>query len=489
MLNSIEESPLNLIANPESLAFFGASNNISSMGTNLLLSVKSIGFEGPIYPVHPKEEKVLDFKAYRSVYDLPQAPDLAVIVLPTHIVNQTLEECGRKGIKRAIVVSGGFREVGGKGVVLERELREIADKHGIHILGPNCLGVANLRKRLNTTFIPNEGPAGFIGLASQSGSFITQMFSYLSMFGLGFSTAFSVGNEANIDIVDCMEYLGACPATKVIALYVEGIKRGSAFVETARSIVPQKPIVAFYVGGSEAGRQAGFSHTGSMAGPDRLYDGVFRQSGVIRAQSIGELFDFCWVLGNLPKPKGSRVLIQTHSGGPGAAGADACGRSGLEIPPLSKETIKRLTPFVPHTGSVNNPVDITFSRNPMHYLSDIPKVLLEEPNADMLMIYFLMPSKTVRRVLEHMDLSEEEIIEKSRKLVDAQCRSVARLFETNGKPIVGYTFHSLANKFIGGLIERGVPVFPSPERAARALRALVDYANLRDKIPPCTQQV
>ena len=353
MLNSIQESPLFPIANPGSIAFFGASNNIASMGTNLLLSVLALGFEGTIYPVHPKEECVQGLKAYRTVMDLPGVPDLAVVVLPTRIVTQTLEECGRKGLRHAIIVSGGFREVGGDGIGLENELVEIADRYGIRLLGPNCIGVVNRHHNLNTTFLQHEGSAGFIGMASQSGSFITQMFEYFSRYSLGFSTAFSVGNEANLDIVDCMEYLGICQNTKVIALYIEGIKRGREFVETARSIVPHKPIVALYVGGSDTGRQAGFSHTGALAGPDRLYDGIFRQGGVVRAHSVTELFDFCRVLGVLPKTKGRRVVIQTHSGGPGAAAADACGRAGLELPALSKETIEKLKPFVPHTGSVS----------------------------------------------------------------------------------------------------------------------------------------
>ncbi len=326
MIETIENSRLFRIANPRSIVFFGASNSIQAMGTNLLMSVQSLGYEGTVYPVHLKEKEVLGQKAYQSVMDLPEIPDLAVVVLPTKVVNHTLEECGKKGIKQAIVVSGGFREGGKEGIAREKELVRIAEKYEIRILGPNCIGVANPSFKLNTTFVPHEGPGGFIGLASQSGSFVTQMFNYLHRYSLGFSTAFSVGNEAVIDLVECMEYLGACPETKVIALYIEGIKRGRAFIETARSIVPHKPIVAFYVGGSEAGKKAGFSHTGSMAGPDRIYDGVFEQCGIIRGGSVTELFDFCWALGGLPRAKGNRVVIQTHSGGPGAAAADACGK-------------------------------------------------------------------------------------------------------------------------------------------------------------------
>ena len=482
MLKSIKESPLYPIVNPKSIAFFGASNNMTAMGTSQLMSLLALGFEGGIYPVHPKEELVQGLKAYRSVLDLPEVPDLAVMVLPTRIVPRTLEECGEKGIKHVIVVSGGFKEVGGQGPQLEKEIIEIADRHGICFLGPNCIGVANPHHKLNTTFLQHEGSPGFIGLASQSGSLVTQMFNYLAGYGIGFSTAFSVGNEANVDIIDCMEYLGACPNTKVIGLYIEGINRGRAFIETVKAIVPEKPVVALYVGGSQAGKRAGFSHTGAMAGPDRLYDGMFSQSGIIRAQSATELFDFCWALGSLPKPKGPGVVIQTHSGGPGAAAADSCGRAGLELPSLSEKTIEKLAPFVPHTGSIKNPVDLTFTKNPLDYFSEIPKALIEDDNTDILLMYLLIPSHTIKRALEQMGLTDEQVTEQSARLIGSQGKSIASLFETHGKPVLGYTFRSLKEQFIWKLLERGVPVFPGPERAARAIKALVRYTELREKI-------
>lgn len=477
MIESIEESPLYQIANPKSVAFFGASNHINSMGTNLLLSLQAAGFEGPIYPVHYKENRVLGLEACRSVLDLQDVPDLAVIVLPTRIVNSTLEACGRKGIPTAVIVSGGFKEVGGEGIALEKELTEIADRYGIRVLGPNCLGVANLHRRVNTTFVPYEGEPGFIGLASQSGSLVTQMFDYLAKLGLGFSTAFSVGNEADIDLIDAMEYLALCPHTRVIALYIEGIRRGREFVEAARSIVHHKPIVALYVGGSETGRQAGFSHTGALAGPDELYDGMFRQSRIIRARSVTELFDFCWVLGSLPPPKGRKVVIQTHSGGPGATAADSCGRAGLDLPPLSDETIKKLAPFVPHTGSVSNPVDLTFTKNPTAFYSSIPEVLIQEKGADTLLIYFFTSNQVIKRGLQQTGLAPEQVADQALKLVDEQCRSIARLIRNSDKPVVGYTFRGLDDPSIRGLMDRGIPVFSGPERAARAIAALVQYAG------------
>jgi acyl-CoA synthetase (NDP forming) len=327
-----------------------------------------------------------------------------------------------------------------------------------------------------------EGAPGFIGMASQSGSFVTQMFNYLSRHALGFSTAFSVGNEATIDIVDCMEYLSACPDTRVIALYIEGIRRGRAFVEAARSIVPKKPIVAIYVGGSETGSRAGFSHTGALAGPDRLYEGIFRQSGIIRAQSIIELFDICWMLGSSHRITGRRVVIQTHSGGPGAEAADACGRAGLELPPLSPATIERLSHLLPHTGSIGNPVDFTFGKNMMDYFSAIPEALLEEKNADVLLYYFSMPNRTLERMLKHMGVPSDQIAALAPELLDAQCEAIINLIETHDKPFAGYTFQSIYDKLVRRLVERGIPIFQGPERAVRAIATAFQYTRLRAKI-------
>lgn len=482
MITNIEESPLYRIADPRNLAFYGASNSARSMGSNLLMSTLEMGYKGTIYPIHPKEKEVQGFKAYTSILDAPEIPDAAVMVLPTKLVNSALDECGRKGVKSVIIVTAGFKEVGGDGPRLQKEIEETADKYGIRILGPNCIGVANPHKNLNTTFVPYEGKPGFIGLASQSGSFVTQMFNYLSHYGLGFSTAFSVGNEANIDIVDGMEYLALCPNTKVIGLYIEGIKRGREFVDAARAIAPDKPIVALYVGGSETGKKAGFSHTGSLAGPDELYEGVFRQSGIIRAHSINELFDYCWVLGSLPLPRGNRAVVQTNSGGPGAAAADSCGRAGLDLPPLSAETIEKLSDLVPHTGSLNNPVDVTFSRNPQDFYTVIPEILLQDPNVDMLMPYYMTPDAVVQRNIEQMGVSGDKAVVEAKKVMQAFAASVLKMVKEQDKPIVGYSWRDLNESFTKELIDGGFPVFPDAQRAARAMGAMVHYKKLRDKI-------
>ncbi len=482
MLRMIQESPLYKISNPDSIAFFGASNNFDSMGSHLMASPLALGFKGPIYPIHPKEERIMNLKAYRSILDLPETPDLAVIVLPAGIVCRTLEECGQKGIRHAIVISGGFKEVGGSGTELEKKLLEVADKYGIRFIGPNCIGVSNQRHRINTTPLPYQNVPGFIGMASQSGSFITQIYNHLHNLNLGFSTAFSVGNEANIDIVDCMEYFKACPHTKVIALYIESIRRGREFLKVARKIVPHKPIVALYPGGTEEGRKAGLSHTGAMAGPDPLYNGIFQQGGVIRAKSVTELFDFCLVLGNALRPAGNRVVIQTGAGGPGATAADACGRAGLKLPNLSPETIEKLAPLTPDTASINNPVDFTFHRGHMDFYRIVPRILLEDENTDVLLIYFLLPLEMVERLIGNSGVLGEHIHEEAIKFIEGQCREVGDMVEESGKPVVGYTFLDPNELFVRRLLELGVPVLPGSERAARALGAMVRYTELRKKI-------
>ena len=474
---SISDSPLYKLINPDNIAFFGASNNFGSMGTSQLASLLGLGFEGNIYPVHPKEPTVLGLKAYQSVADLPETPDLAVIILPTRIVLDTVTQCGEKGIKNAIIVSGGFREVGAKGRDLEQTLIQITHRYGMRFLGPNCLGVANPHHKLNTTFLPYQGDAGFLGMVSQSGSFITQMFDYLSRVGMGFSTAISVGNEADIDLVEGLKYLAACPHTKVINLYIETIRNPKEFIEVAGAVTLKKPVIAYYVGGSESGKQACLSHTGALSGPDRLYDGVFRQSGIIRAWSIEELFDMGALLGSVPAPQGDRVVIQTHSGGPGAVAADACDREGLKIPSMPDSVKKELSTLVPHTGSIGNPVDITFSKDRLAYFSSIPGCLLDADHFDILLIYLLLPKHMFTRMMESLGVPENQIATETEKLIDELADKIEELVQTYGKPVIGFSFHSQEAFVIKRLRARNIPVMQSPHRAARAIAALCRYTN------------
>jgi acyl-CoA synthetase (NDP forming) len=268
----------------------------------------------------------------------------------------------------------------------------------------------------------------------------------------------------------------------VIALYIEGIRKGRAFIEAARRIVPHKPIVAYYIGGSEGGRKAGFSHTGALAGPDPLYNGVFQQSGIIRARTIEELFDFCWVLGSCPVPSGNNVIIQTHSGGPGAAAADACDRSSLRVSSLQAGTLEKLRAYIPHTGSVDNPVDLTFSKNPLDYFHSIPKILLEDETGNGLLIYFLIPARMVHQALEGMGIPKEKIPEQAEQVIQNLADSVSSLREKQEKPVFGFSFRGRDDSLILALQDKGIPVLPSPERAAAAMGALVKYSRFREKL-------
>jgi len=282
------------------------------------------------------------------------------------------------------------------------------------------------------------------------------------------------------DLVDCIEYLGECPQTKVIALYVEAIRRGRDFFRVAREVSKKKPIVAYYVGGSESGRKAALSHTGALAGPDQLYEGIFKQCGIIRATSIEELFDLCYVLGSQPVPKGNRLAILTHSGGPGAAAADTAERCGLRLARFSPQTIEALSDHVPHTASVGNPVDLTFNRNPGDYMQILPRILLRDQVVDSLFIYLLIPFYRVTQTLEATGMNPQEAAVLAKDFIANQCESVAQIALESGKPVVGGSFCPRTEPFIRELQDRGVPVLPSPERAVKALAGLAQYAASKE---------
>lgn len=479
---SLQDSPLYQVLNPKSVVFFGASNRFTAMGSHQLNSLLEMGFPGPVYPVHPKEKTVQGLTAYGSAADLPETPDLAVMVLPTDLVADALAQCGRKGIKRAVIVSGGFNEAGPQGTGKEQELLKVAREYGIRLVGPNCIGVANPHHGLNTAFHVYDAKPGFIGMASQSGSFVTQMYQYMKPLGLGFSAAVSVGNQADLDLLDCLEYLAEDPNTKVIALYVEGLKRGREFMEAARRISPKKPIVAYYVGGSETGRKAGFSHTGALAGPDKVYDGLFRQAGIVRAASVEELFNFAWVLGSCPPMAGRDMLVLTHSGGPGAALADALGRAGLRLSELSAQSLARLEGLVPKTASLANPVDLTFTKDPLAYAGALPAALIKDENSQGMIMYTLLPGEKAERVLKEMGVPESETPAVAAQMAREQRDSLARISREGDKPFIGFTFWGYSDPMVAGLREIGFPVLDGPVAAARSMAALASYSEMRQRI-------
>lgn len=475
----MNENPFYAIMNAESIAFFGASNNPMKMGTIQLMQLIHGEYKGKVFPVHPSEKTVLGIEAHDSVMKLPIIPDLAVLVLPTRIVPDIIEECGKKGIKRAVIVSGGFKERGHEGIELENKLKYIAGKYGIRFVGPNCIGVINAKNNLNFTFFQYLLGEGSMGLLSQSGTYVTQVLNHLNNLGISFSKAISLGNEADIDLVDGIEYLGDDPETKAIALYIETIRRGKKFVEAAKRVSMKKPIVAYYVGGTEAGARSGMSHTGSMGGNDAVHDGMFRQCGIVRAPSIERLYDWAWAMSVTPLPAGRRIAIVSHSGGPVTSMADACSRLGIEVPFLSEPTRQKLAPFVPATGSTANPIDLTFSMNPGVMMYDIPKVLIESGEVDAVLIHGIMGSSFIRSMKKSnpglIDVDESQM----EKMVAFLHSGLIKITKEMKFPALTSSFNDRTDGAVDFLMQHRIPVYPSPERAVEAMAALMQYAQWR----------
>lgn len=478
----MENNPLEQLMNPKSIATVGAGNNPMKMGAIQALSIVKDGFPGKFYPIHPTEKEVFGCRAYPSAFDLPEAPDLVMFVLPAHLVVQILDDFGRIGTRRAIVITAGFGETGPAGRELEDRLKETALRHGIRFLGPNCMGIVNSSLPLNVTVMPLQGPPGLLGMASQSGTYITQTLPYLQGRGIRFSKAVSVGNEGDIDIIDALEYLGHDEQTGAIALYIEGLKDGGRFLETARRITPRKPVVAQYVGGTEAGARAGSSHTGALAGPDYLYDGLFRQAGIIRVDSVEELYSQGWVLASQPRLRGRRIAVLTNSGGPGTAMAHTCNEGGLEVPAFSEELQGKIKEHLPVQGSAKNPVDLTFHMNAEVLSTTLPELILQSGEVDGLVMHGLMGGGFLKAIYPHLsdllgEMSEEDFaFQFSRNL-----EKPLSLPGKYGLPVVMSSFFGREDNYTAAFQDRNVPVLDGPEKAARGMLALHRYNLVRER--------
>ncbi|MBW1710981.1 MAG: CoA-binding protein [Deltaproteobacteria bacterium] len=473
----MSENPLHVIMNAKSVAFFGASNNPLTMGTHQITHLINESFEGTVWPIHPKEKTVLGVKAYNSVADLPETPELAVIVVPTHIVTEILDQCGQKGIKRAVIISGGFKERGEEGEKLEIKLKEVARKHQIRFVGPNCIGVINAHRKFNLTVYPYLTGPGPMGVLSHSGTYVTQVIPYLAKRGIRYSKAVSLGNEADIDLVDALEYLGQDPETKAIALYIESIRRGREFVETARQVSLKKPIVAYYVGGTEAGARSGSSHTGAMGGNDIIHDFAFRQCGIIRAPTVERLYDWAWALATTPTPKGRRVGIISHSGGPLTSMADACARNDIEVPLFTPETQNKLASFVPKTGSTANPVDFTYSTNINDMLNTVPNIVFEAEEVDAILIHGIGGFGLIKDMGQDalgilpMDFSKLE------SEMAKMHHGIIALQKEKSYPVITASFTDHTDAAVNYLLKNDVPFYSTPERAVLAMSAVMRYAE------------
>jgi acetate---CoA ligase (ADP-forming) len=447
---------LDPILRPGSIAVVGASRQPGTIGHQVVSNLVRHGYTGVVYPVNPRASSIHSIPAYASVGDIPGAVDLAVVVVPKEYVLEVVDQCGAKGVKGLVVISAGFREVGGAGAERERELVDRVRRHGMRLVGPNCMGVMSTAPELsmNATFAPSMPPAGPVSLMSQSGAMGVTILDYAAEYGIGINDFVSVGNKPDVSGNDLVQYWAADERTRVILMYLENFGNPRTFTRLARKITKRKPIIVVKAGRTGAGARAASSHTGALAGLDVATDALLAQCGVIRVDTVEELFDMAMAFGTLVPPAGNRVAIVTNAGGPGIITADACEGRGLEVVPLSEATQASLREVLAAEASVRNPVDMIASATPESYRLVLDRVLSDE-NVDAAIAAFVPP----------LGIKQEEV---AQAIVEAkrnhQKPVLAVLMGREGLP---------AGR--AQLKEAGVPGYIFPESAAKALAAMYRY--------------
>ncbi|HBZ69792.1 MAG TPA: hypothetical protein DEP35_08695 [Deltaproteobacteria bacterium] len=449
---------------PKTIAVVGAGPGRGKIGHEILRNLIAGGFQGAIYPVHPRAKTVLDLPAYRRVTEIPRAVDLAVIAIPAPRVRGVVEDCADKQVPGIVVISAGFAESGEAGADAERELVRFSRANGMRMVGPNCMGIANTASavRMNATFAPTAPAPGRVGFFSQSGALGIAILERSAATGaFGISTFVSAGNKADVSGNDLLQYWEEDPDTDVVLLYLEAVGNPRKFARLARRISRRKPIVALKGGISEAGRRGASSHTAALASPDAAIDALCAQAGIIRVHSMQDLFDVAELFSTQPLPAGRRVAIVGNSGGPGILAADACERSGLLVPELPKATQERLRDLLLPGAGVRNPVDMLAEATPEHYEASI-RMLLAEPGIDSLLVVYTPP---------RVSQPEQVAAAIARSTHGARAKPIVASFLTT-QPV---PFSLRADS---GSPAR-VPCFAFPEQAAHALARAATYAEWR----------
>jgi len=383
---------LNNFFNPRSIAVIGASSNKKKLGYGMLRNILDHGYRGKVYPVNLKYNKVQGIKAYSSVLDIGQKIDLAIIVIPARAVNFVLTECGKAKIKNVIIISAGFREIGKEGNVLEQEMREIAKKYEINILGPNCLGILDSTSNLNASFAEGMVQKGSIGFISQSGAICTGMLDWANLNNVGFSRFVSMGNKAMISEIEMLEFFKTDKKTKVVLAYLESIERGREFMKVAAELAKIKPLFIIKPGTSKASCEAMKSHTGALANKEEAVKVAFSQAGIIRVNNLEELFNVAKLLSRYDSLDSDKIAIITNAGGPGVISTDEVEENGLKMAVFKKETTNLLKSGLPSTANIHNPVDVIGDAKADRYEVAI-KALLADKNVSGI-ISILTPQKT-----------------------------------------------------------------------------------------------
>jgi acetyl coenzyme A synthetase (ADP forming)-like protein len=449
---------------PRSVAIVGASRKPGTIGQLLFQCIMQNGFSGVVYPVNPNAESVMSVKAYPSVLDVPGHIDLAVIAVPAPLVVRVADECGRKGVRAVVVISDGFKERGPEGAERERELRDVSLGHGMRLVGPNCMGVINTDPsvNLNATFSQVYPPRGNVAFLSQSGALGLAILDYAKNLNMGISSFVSVGNRSDISANDLLQYWEQDPATRVILLYLESFGNPRKFARIAKRVSATKPIVAVKSGSTPAGSRAASSHTGALATPEVASDALFQQAGIIRVNTLEELFDVTTLLSNQPMPRGRRVVIVTNGGGPGILAADACEHHGLVLPEFSQETIGQLNSVAKRDIAFNNPLDMTAGGAEDEF-EGVLRVLAADPANDAVITIFIPPTVV------------------DPKGIEEAIRRVAPVFHRRQKPLMACFMGQQGVSTKLGVRGKFVPCYPFPEDAVAALAEAAEYGEWRRK--------
>jgi acetyl coenzyme A synthetase (ADP forming)-like protein len=467
MMVGKEQVPvLDMFFGPQSVAVIGASRTPGKLGHSVLKNVIQYGYEGAVYPVNPGAGEILGLKCYPSVLLVPGTVDLAVILIPSEQVARALVDCGEKGVKGAIVMSAGFREVGRAGRNREREIVDIARRYAMRLLGPNCLGIIDTVSSLNASFAAAMPDQGTIAFMSQSGALCTAVLDMAVAQQVGFSRFVSLGNKADANEITFVSAWKDDPHTRVIMAYLEGIEEGREFMRIARQVSREKPIIAIKAGTTTAGSRAVSSHTGTLAGSEAAYEAAFGQSGVIRARSVQQLFDYAIAFARQPLLPNDRIAIVTNAGGPGIMAADACERAGLSLAPFEVESIETLRRALPRAASVLNPVDLLGDAQAERYQLALEAVLAD-PNVGGVIV-ILTPQMMTQ--------------------VEETARIVGELSKGSAKPILGcFMGQTTVEPGIHTLNRYRVPNYPVPERAVATMAAMMAYRHWRER-PPVEQE-
>lgn len=451
--------PLDAIFAPRTVGVIGATEKPGSVGRTLLWNLVSSPFGGTVFPINPRRPSVLGIKAYRSVADVPEPLDLAVIVTPARTVPKLIGECADANVKAAIVISAGFKELGPPGVELEAQILKEARRSRMRIVGPNCLGVMNPVLGLNATFARGIALPGNIAFLSQSGALLTAILDFAQSEQVGFSAFVSTGSMIDVDWGTLIDHFGSDPDTHAILIYMETVSDARSFLSAAREVALNKPIIVIKPGRTEAAATAAASHTGSLTGADQVIDAAFRRAGVLRVERISELFDMAEVLAKQPRPKGDRISIVTNAGGPGVIATDAVVEGGGELAELSSDSREALDEFLPEHWSRGNPIDVLGDADAERYTKTL-EVVAKDKESDGLLV-----------ILTPQDMTEST---RTAELLADHARDIR-------KPILAsWMGGEEVSRGVDILNRAGVPTFSYPDAAARAFCNMIRYSyNLR----------